>query len=222
MDSQNGSAQTLQTHACHACGETHDDVTLKPYSKPHPPWTHFYICPLLGEPVSLCVQTLNDAPVALNRKLINDVAQMTLAGSYFVCTAVMADGKLTMHHHRDRFPRDGDALERFEAWVAKKVAETRGEGDALPPPDAPLKRATLTKTFKIDPGNPLGGIIDKIRCTPGALSSKAIEEEYKRDAIEDALKHGNAQVVSQAAHGDRDEFSDPDRETEQHDDECDE
>lgn len=69
---------------CARCGQTHDDLELKPLSN-HPTFTHFTTCPILNEPVLIQVDEKDDADeIILDKFHYHEF----LERAYIICNVV--------------------------------------------------------------------------------------------------------------------------------------
>jgi len=66
----------VDVHGCARCGKDHPGLTFKPLSRPSEGWTHWCICPKVGEPVELCIATEQSVLLEEERKKDTNVTDL--------------------------------------------------------------------------------------------------------------------------------------------------
>lgn len=98
-------AQRVNVHKCGACDNRHDDIEIKEFARQLPPFTHFYICPNVGDPVPLTLAMMSDGNgMELHGPTMQSLACARMAGRWIAVVGYIEDGKLLIDKHADRFP----------------------------------------------------------------------------------------------------------------------
>ena len=74
--------QRIDVEVCGCCDNPHKLVELVSYKKTRSPYTHYFICPKLGDPVSLCIMQRGTSIVEVNAKCVDALVAAEQAGSY--------------------------------------------------------------------------------------------------------------------------------------------
>jgi hypothetical protein len=83
----------LKIVGCRSCGESHDTIGFAELNVPTPPYTHFFSCPVTGDPVMLALlQGPAGGLVAVNTDILRDLVLAQATGKYMVCVFRL-DGK---------------------------------------------------------------------------------------------------------------------------------
>lgn len=96
---------------CGACDGTHEDMKVNEYARPLGPFTHWFMCPTLHDPVNLTLGMLKTGEgLELSGPVCRELAKAQIAGRYmvFVCYVTEGDGKttVTLTRHGNKFPTD--------------------------------------------------------------------------------------------------------------------
>lgn len=72
---------------CVLCNRTHDDIKLRRYNeqgtaKPHPFYTHYYCCPINGDPVGMTIKT--DPTIAIDTEVLSQLIEMQKCGRWMI------------------------------------------------------------------------------------------------------------------------------------------
>ena len=117
-------ATGLTVHKCAACDGKHEGIVMNEYTRPPAPFTHWYNCPTIGDPVPVALAMMhNGAGLELNGPVCQALAAAQVAGMFLAMVCYHDDGKLRMHVTRNKFPT-GDY---FETGDAKGVLGTLKE-----------------------------------------------------------------------------------------------
>lgn len=144
MDSA-ATVPTFDIGNCHCCHERHEGLALKAYQQEHPIWTHWYACPMTGDPVNLRLVNVQGSLHERNNAVLRDIERAFQEASYYV-TIVRFDGKRShRNRHKVEYPREH--LDWVQEQERIDIAQQLG---ALPAPDGPLpkaKRFEMTRIF---------------------------------------------------------------------------
>lgn len=154
---------TMDMVCCHSCGQAHADLTAKPFEKANLPWTHWYLCPVTGEPVSLAVDVEKDRPVEVNHRIMRDVVQAQATGEMMFVTFRIVNGTVHYERHTSNFPRNKlvEAADLFAKDMAK-------EAGVMAEPKEPLPKADLSR-LNIFNAKPFDTAYDVRLPTPGPM-----------------------------------------------------
>ena len=110
--------QQVSIHKCAACDNRHDVVELHEYGRIQPPFTHWYECPTLGDPVPVTIGMMGDGTgMELSGPTMQSLARAAKSGRWMAVVFYVEDtdqGRMVkMETHTQRFPRsdffeDGD------------------------------------------------------------------------------------------------------------------
>lgn len=99
---------TVRVPRCAACGQQHDDVIVRPLATPQAPFTHWFSCPVNGDPVPLSILMVDDqTAVAVHNQILAAAVRCLLARRYMIAFFRVEQGKLTVEEVFDEFP-NGD------------------------------------------------------------------------------------------------------------------
>lgn len=107
--------QQLDVHKCAACDGRHDAIQVQSFNRPVQPYTHWYQCPTLGDPVpiSIAMLTAGDA-IELDGPVCQALAEAQIAGRWLVAVFhIDVDGRLILRRSSQKFPT-GDLLQSAE------------------------------------------------------------------------------------------------------------
>ena len=76
--------KTIDLLECFSCGSKHEGVPLHEYNCPSPPWTHHYVCPSSGDPVSIATAEVDGKPTIIHQDIANGLSVARRAGHYLV------------------------------------------------------------------------------------------------------------------------------------------
>lgn len=133
---ENTDGLSLHVLSCYSCGQQHENISLHQFSKPNPPWTHWFTCPISGDPVCMTVVLKGETPVEQCRKVIADLDRAMIAGRYLSAIFYMsAKDRVTLQWVSEDFPHK--EYETCQKLLADECAKQGG----LPAPVGPLPRA---------------------------------------------------------------------------------
>lgn len=100
----NGTLVRIQE--CSACGASHESVALTEYQKKVGPFTHWYVCPTLGDPCQVALLSLSgENGIELSGPICQALIEAQLAGRYMVAVwFIDQEGKLRLKRKDNRFP----------------------------------------------------------------------------------------------------------------------
>lgn len=105
----------LTVHKCAACDGKHEGIVMSEYTRPPAPFTHWYDCPTLGDPVPVALAMMtNGGGMELNGPVCHALAAAQVAGRFMVMVCYHEDGKLRMRVTTNKFPT-GDYFETADA-----------------------------------------------------------------------------------------------------------
>jgi len=118
----------LDCHFCYACDAMHNALPLHAYKRSVPPWSHWYTCPTLGEPVSLTIVTDGKGNVEIANSVLRSLADATRCGRYMVAIWYLDGGKIMMTRTTCEYPQGEFAasVRLLDSDLAKEA------GPALP------------------------------------------------------------------------------------------
>ena len=127
----------FDTACCLSCGKAHFRLLAKPFTKPNPPFTHFFLCPNNHEPAMLTIVEHDSKPLELHSKAMRDIAQHQGRSSLFAVISVKANGGVSCTVHRNDFPFAlyDTAIEQF-TLALNKVRPTGAPTEPLKPAGA--------------------------------------------------------------------------------------
>lgn len=120
---------TIQIRMCYSCNGQHDDLDVRPYHRPNPPFTHWYTCPVTDDPVPLSLVVCNNVQHELHHKLMQEVFERQGKPFMFAMFYPTLDG-VTVNVHPSDFPNG--------AWLQALAAFEKNMRSRVPPPPAPL------------------------------------------------------------------------------------
>lgn len=110
--------QRLDVEKCAACDNRHQGIAVFSFNRPVPPFTHWYACPALGDPVPIALAMLKaGGGIELHGPIINHLAAAQTAGRFLAAIFWHEDGKLRMGLTTHKFPH----ADYFEADDQKGV-----------------------------------------------------------------------------------------------------
>lgn len=104
----------IRVTKCGACDGCHDELQVNEYARPLGPFTHWYMCPTLHDPVnlSLGMMKLGDG-LAFDGPIIQTLAKAQIEGRFMVVICYVhaepdSEGKtvLSLSRHGCKFPTD--------------------------------------------------------------------------------------------------------------------
>jgi hypothetical protein len=97
--------QNLNVHQCAACDGQHENIEVHDYNRPQPPFTHWYMCPTLGDPVPIALAMLKEGQaLELNGPICQALAEAQIAGRFMVAVFMIKDGQLLLRRTTHKFP----------------------------------------------------------------------------------------------------------------------
>jgi hypothetical protein len=152
--------QNITVHQCAACDGRHENIEVRDYNRPQPPFTHWYMCPNLGDPVPIALAMLHDGQaLELNGPVCQALAEAQIAGRFLVAVCMIKDGKLLLRRTTHKFP----AAEYFETKESAGVMGTLRknlEQEVGTQQPAVMREATLPKPLRELLGN--GSLPDRV------------------------------------------------------------
>lgn len=144
---------TIDLPECRLCATTHKGLQLRRYAKggtrPHPFATHWYTCPVTGEPYQLTVCEHDGRP--LDQAIVDRVVEMVGKPNWMMVTGwVNPDGTVTIVRRTHEFER-----EKFAGYLAALNDDLKREYDgALPEAELPVGQlpGNLKLFSKVLPG----------------------------------------------------------------------
>ncbi len=90
--------RTTTINKCDACDGAHPDVILRAFVRQNSAFTHWFLCPVTGDAVSVSLVglTTGDA-INLDSETLQLFAKAQMSGRYVVIVGMVADGKLAFH-----------------------------------------------------------------------------------------------------------------------------
>ena len=80
---------------CPACGEEHTDVPVKSLTTAQPPFTHWFSCPVNGDPVPMSLLMVDDkTAVAVHNRILQAVVQCLVARRYLIAFFRVEQGRI--------------------------------------------------------------------------------------------------------------------------------
>jgi len=99
---------------CGACDGTHEGVKVNEFTRPSGPFTHWFTCPNLQDPVNITLGLLsNGEGLQLDGPILQTLARAQLCGMYMVIVCEIdpsQDHKMTLTRHTHKFP-SGDVYQ---------------------------------------------------------------------------------------------------------------
>lgn len=116
--------QSLSIRQCPCCDASHDGLEVREFSRPQGPFTHFFTCPSLQEPVSVSLLMLTGGEgLELSGPICQAMAKAQLAGRYLIAVYVInPDGRIDLHRTTQKFPT-GD----YDACIKMLQDDLRSE-----------------------------------------------------------------------------------------------
>ena len=107
--------QNLTVQKCAACDGKHEAIQMREYARRPVPFTHYYLCPTLGDPVPVALAMMtNGGAMELSGTICQALAAAQVSGRFMVATFWLDDDRrLRMHLHEQKFPT-GDYFEDVE------------------------------------------------------------------------------------------------------------
>lgn len=143
------SIQNLTVHKCAACDGKHEAIQMREFTRPPHPFTHFYLCPTLGDPVPVALAMMH-AGTAM--ELRGPVCQGLAAAQ--VCGRFMAvifwhddENKLRMYFHEEKFPM-GDYFETADQKGVMGMLKQQLEANAGTLQQQAMRRAQTPKPLR--------------------------------------------------------------------------
>ncbi len=130
---------TIDIPECPACGGSHNVIVARPFKANRLPYTHWYNCPTVFDPVSLTLAMQGDNPIEVNRRIIQDLAEAQANGGCLMFVTFGTDKRagVTLRRHTSDFPTN-----RMEEAV-RLLYENLTPEMPLPAPRGPLPKADL-------------------------------------------------------------------------------
>lgn len=130
-------SRTIETDVrqCYSCGLSHQDVLMREYVRPKPPWTHWYQCPETGEPVDASVVVREGQAVEPDRELCERLSAARDGGGYCLALFTTRANEVTCWFVTREFPRG--MLPECQRLLAKHVRDEVGG----PPDEGELPHA---------------------------------------------------------------------------------
>jgi|GEM_PF-6068955 hypothetical protein len=98
----------ITVHKCAACDGKHENIVMTEYTRQPHPFTHWYACPTLHDPVPVALAMMrNGMAMELNGPACQALAAAQVAGRFLVAIfhhGVGPDGKLHMYVKQHKFP----------------------------------------------------------------------------------------------------------------------
>jgi hypothetical protein len=152
--------QNITVHQCAACDGRHENIEVHDFNRPRPPFTHWYTCPALGDPVPLCLAMLKSGEaIELNGPVCQALAEAQIAGRFLVAVFFVQDGVLMLRRTTYKFP----AVEYFETKDSAGVMGTLRknlEQEVGTQQPAVMREAALPKPLRELLGN--GSLPDRV------------------------------------------------------------
>lgn len=125
------SGQSVNIRQCPCCDGSHDGLDVREFAKSQGPFTHWFLCPTLGEPVSISLLMLSSGEgLELNGAVCQSIAKAQLSGRYLIAVFVIsAEGKLELHRTSQKFPT-GD-FEECVNMLRKNLSSETGPAQPL-------------------------------------------------------------------------------------------
>lgn len=108
---------------CYSCKGPHEKIPVYPYMTPHPPYTHYYICPSTGDPTGLAIVPSKDGLVEVNGEILALLSEAQQSDSFMIVVYWHAEGRVQFRRQSHKFPTTelqtckGMILEDFEKQV---------------------------------------------------------------------------------------------------------
>lgn len=133
---------------CPRCSHAHYGIQVNEYTHSSPPWTHWFICPELNEPVSLYVVTDGSgAGLEIDRQIVEQMFDAQAAGQWMSAIFYVKSGRLLMHRRTAGFPR-GDLAAAVD-MLRDNLQEEIGPPPLMELPPATKDGEELEPVFRL-------------------------------------------------------------------------
>lgn len=88
---------------CPACDGPHENLELNQFNHDNPPWTHWFSCPTLKDPVPLTLLAIGRDGMEIRNDVVLSVARGAQANNYMAAIFRVEGGKLLLERHTQHF-----------------------------------------------------------------------------------------------------------------------
>lgn len=96
--------QVVTVTECSSCGSRHDQMEIRRYTNPQPPFTHWFTCPTTGDPCQVSITSYQGQPVSVAGEVLEMLAQAAVSGRYIVAVGRVEDGLIHSRRKSVNFP----------------------------------------------------------------------------------------------------------------------
>lgn len=132
---------------CPACGQKHEALDIQSFKTASPPWTHWYTCPVNGDPVPITLDTKGSVPIEVNNTIIQSLVKAQETGAYLTAVFRSKDGEVILERTSHQFPttfesKDGKSS-TFDDVLSQLLRDDLRKDIGPPPRKEPLAIADV-------------------------------------------------------------------------------